>query len=122
MKNNGKREVQQDTNFKKKKKTLILQEKEEEFLKRDMVHIPIPDALKLKLVQDWENVTKLQKLVTLPRNPNVSEILNEFLSNFLENEKSIKNQDIVKEVVQGLLTYFDKALGNILLYKLEKTQ
>jgi mortality factor 4-like protein 1 len=120
---NGKRsEIKEDVAAKKKKKSLILQEKEEEFLKRDMVHVPIPDALKLKLVQDWENVTKSQKLVTLPRNPTVNQILNEFLNEYLEKEKSKKNQDIVKEVVEGLKIYFNKALGTILLYKLEKMQ
>lgn len=51
---------------------------EAEFLKRPEVKIVIPDVLKLQLVDDWENVTKNNQLVTLPRKPNVSELLNEY--------------------------------------------
>lgn len=51
---------------------------EAEFLKRPEVKIIIPDVLKLQLVDDWENVTKNNQLVTLPRKPNVHELLEEY--------------------------------------------
>lgn len=38
----------------------------------------IPDVLKLQLVDDWENVTKNNQLVTLPRKPNVRDLLEEY--------------------------------------------
>lgn len=51
---------------------------EAEYLKRPEVKIVIPDVLKLQLVDDWENVTKNNQLVTLPRKPNVRELLEEY--------------------------------------------
>lgn len=51
---------------------------ETEFLKRPEVKIVIPDVLKLQLVDDWENVTKNNQLVTLPRKPHVRALLDEY--------------------------------------------
>lgn len=125
---NGKRIDQTVQEKKKKRRDSVLTEKEDEFMKKQMIHIPIPDGLKLKLVQDWENVTKSQKLVVLPRSPNVNQVLDGFLMEYkdilsskLRDKRSI-SEDIVQEVVQGLKLYFNKALGSILLYKLERIQ
>lgn len=51
---------------------------ESDFMKRPEVKIVIPDVLKLVLVDDWENVTKNNQLVALPRKPNVRELLEEY--------------------------------------------
>ena len=68
---------------------------ESDYVKKPEVKIVIPDVLKLQLVDDWENVTKnnqvsrpvpLQvrhtvtdcQLVTLPRNPNVRQLLEDY--------------------------------------------
>lgn len=125
---NGKRTDTSVQEKKKKRRDSVLAEKEDEFMKRQMVHIPIPDALKLKLVQDWENVTKSQKLLALPRAQSVNQILDGFLIEYKEllanksRDKRTSGEDIVNEVVQGLKLYFNKALGSILLYKLERIQ
>lgn len=50
-------------------------EKEEDYLKRPELRLDIPDTLKGQLVDDWENVTRNQQLVTLPRTVNVNEVL-----------------------------------------------
>ncbi|KAJ3300362.1 Esa1p-associated factor [Borealophlyctis nickersoniae] len=103
-------------------------DKEEDFLKRPEIRIAIPDSLKSQLVEDWENVTKNQKLVTLPRSPTVSEILDKFRTSVREGtrKKGAREkaglEDTVNEVVDGLILYFDKALGNILLYRFERQQ
>lgn len=47
-------------------------------MKRPEVKIVIPQVLKLQLVDDWENVTKNNQLVTLPRKPNVRNLLDEY--------------------------------------------
>jgi hypothetical protein len=65
---------------------------EDQYLKRPEVKIPIPDALRVKLVDDWEAITKnsqvcrvgiyipeqllnpIIQLVTLPRDPDVKTI------------------------------------------------
>ncbi|TPX74955.1 hypothetical protein CcCBS67573_g03760 [Chytriomyces confervae] len=98
-------------------------EKEEEYLKRPEIKIPIPESLKIQLVDDWENVTKNQKLVSLPRTPNVTQILKLFKENTLKNLANYAHQeDVLDELVNGLKSYFDKALGNILLYRFERQQ
>jgi mortality factor 4-like protein 1 len=108
-----------------KKRRISAVEKEEEYLKRPEVRIAIPDSLKTQLVEDWENVTKNQKLVILPRETTVLDILNDFREAMSQNQKRRidgRTDDSLEEVIQGLLLYFDKALGKILLYRFERLQ
>ncbi len=97
--------------------------KDEEHQKRPEIKIQIPDSLKLQLVDDWEYITKDQLLVPLPRKPNVIEILEEYRAwQAGRDARSRSSPAIVQEVVVGLKTYFDKSLGNNLLYKYERQQ
>ncbi|KAJ2592499.1 Esa1p-associated factor [Coemansia sp. RSA 1804] len=93
------------------------------------IKLPIPNALKAQLVDDWERVTKDKLLVPLPRNPTVAQML----AQYQEHRRTIKDKDkrrsgkrdddeVVDEIVDGLRIYFDKALGNILLYRFERYQ
>ncbi|KAJ2759329.1 Esa1p-associated factor, partial [Coemansia sp. BCRC 34490] len=93
------------------------------------IKLPIPNALKAQLVDDWERVTKDKLLVPLPRNPTVAQMLVQYQ----EHRRTIKDKDkrrsgkrdddeVVDEIVDGLRIYFDKALGNILLYRFERYQ
>ncbi|OMJ28201.1 Chromatin modification-related protein eaf3 [Smittium culicis] len=85
----------------------------------------VPNVLKVKLIDDWEFVTKEKLLVNLPRTPTVSQIIdqyNVYLSENAEKRKSRKNEEISKEILVGLKHYFDKALGTILLYRFERYQ
>lgn len=108
-------------------------------MKRPEVKILIPDALKLKLVEDWESVTKNQQvciiainskpvqLVSLPRDPTVSQLLENFKTEFSKQQPRKSRdarspEDVVNEVVEGLKAYFDKALGRLLLFRFEKQQ
>ncbi|GAA6036914.1 hypothetical protein JCM8097_006351 [Rhodosporidiobolus ruineniae] len=93
---------------------------EDEYLKRPEVKISIPDNLKVQLVDDWEAITKNQQLVPLPRVPNVDTILDEWMI-YLQNEDEDKKR-IAAEVAAGLGLYFNKALGNNLLYRFERGQ
>lgn len=43
------------------------------------IKLKIPGILKKQLLMDWENITKLQQLVPLPRSPSVNQLLDEFL-------------------------------------------
>jgi len=94
-------------------------------MKRPEVKVPIPEGLKAQLVDDWENVTKNQQLVPVPRNPKVVQIL-EMYREAKKDKKSAgretRTDDILSEVVQGIKLYFDKALGNMLLYRFERHQ
>ncbi|KAA8901394.1 MRG-domain-containing protein [Sphaerosporella brunnea] len=97
-------------------------EKEEDFLKRHDVRIAVPDVLKALLVDDWENVTKNQMLVPLPRDPTVSEILETYKNSSSKKRPGSAEADIFDEILAGLKLYFDKSLGTILLYRFERQQ
>jgi mortality factor 4-like protein 1 len=63
--------------------------------------------------------------VPLPRNPNVVNILQAYSA----AEKSARPKrpgsaeaDIFEEVISGIQVYFDRCLGNILLYRFERQQ
>lgn len=96
-------------------------EKEEDFVKRPEVSLAVPDSLKAQLVDDWEYVTKEHQLVTLPRKPNVVEILQEYRKSNPKRAGSAE-ADILDEVLSGIKLYFDRSLGNILLYRFERQQ
>lgn len=96
--------------------------KEEEFIKKPEIKIVIPDLLKLQLVDDWENITKDQKLVSLPRKPNVAEILDDYKKLKVNTDSKDASNDVILEMLNGIKQYFDKALGNILLYHFERQQ
>jgi hypothetical protein len=78
------------------------------------------------LVDDWENVTKKSQLVPLPRSPNVESILQEYRRHYLSLKKEPKATSrppaVLDEVLEGLKLYFNKALGNNLLYRFERAQ
>ncbi|GAA5988582.1 hypothetical protein JCM5350_004463 [Sporobolomyces pararoseus] len=95
-------------------------EGEDEYMSRREIKISIPDTLKTQLVDDWEAITKNQQLVPLPRVPNVDTILDEWLK-YLQNEEDDKRR-LAAEIAAGLSLYFNKALGNNLLYRFERGQ
>ncbi|EPQ30979.1 uncharacterized protein PFL1_01168 [Pseudozyma flocculosa PF-1] len=98
-------------------------EHEDEYIKRPEIKIPIPDVLKVQLVDDWENVTKHEQLVRLPRKPCVNDILEDYKAHYLANKKENKRSpQVLDEVLKGLKLYFDRSLGQNLLYKLERAQ
>lgn len=84
-----------------------------------IMELSLPDALKLKLVEDWEFITREKKLVSLPREPNVQTLLEKFCAS---RARRPSQGPLYQEVADGLQLYFDKALGSILLYKFEKKQ
>ncbi|ORX39254.1 MRG-domain-containing protein [Kockovaella imperatae] len=99
---------------------------EADYLKRPEVKIVIPDILKLQLVDDWENVTKNNQLVILPRKPNVRDLLEEYRNYVLATKRSLDRSSratsLLSEIIAGVTLYFDKALGNNLLYRFERAQ
>jgi hypothetical protein len=83
-------------------------------------------VLKVKLVDDWEKVTKNNQLVPLPRTPNVEDILHDYRRHYLGMKKESKLASrppaVLDEVLEGLRVYFNKSLGNNLLYRFERAQ
>ncbi|EGZ08813.1 hypothetical protein PHYSODRAFT_347945 [Phytophthora sojae] len=92
------------------------------------INIQMPFSLKKQLVEDWKNVTQApHKLVPLPRKPNVSQIIKTYLEfkkskvheGEASEEKEYKN---IEGIMQGVQSYFDRALSSILLYRMERRQ
>ncbi|TKA83214.1 hypothetical protein B0A55_00663 [Friedmanniomyces simplex] len=98
-------------------------DKEEDFLRRPAVRLFMPDALKSILVDDWEKVTKEQKLAPVPSPTPVAQFLNEYeTSEMAHRRPNSAEADILEEVVAGVKEYFNKSLGRILLYRFERQQ
>ncbi|XVF17611.1 hypothetical protein REPUB_Repub10bG0138200 [Reevesia pubescens] len=85
-----------------------------------LVKIQIPSTLKKQLVDDRESVTQQDKLVKLPRSPNVDDILRKYLE--YRSKKDGVMTDSIGEILKGIRCYFDKALPVMLLYKKERQQ
>jgi len=96
-------------------------DKEEEYLKRPEINILIPDPLKSLLVDDWEIVTKEHQLLQLPVKPSVNDILKQYRQ-FVGKKGGIAEAEIMDEFLGGLKIYFNRSLGNLLLYRFERQQ
>ncbi|KAJ4962526.1 hypothetical protein NE237_022465 [Protea cynaroides] len=104
---------------KKRKSDFGIEEKDTESMEKP-VKIQIPSTLKKQLIDDWEFVTQLGKLVKLPRSPCVDDILKKYLD--YKSKKDGMVADSIGEILKGLRCYFDKALPVMLLYKKERQQ
>ncbi|CAH0476911.1 unnamed protein product [Peronospora belbahrii] len=92
------------------------------------INIQMPFLLKKQLVEDWKNVTHAPyKFVPLPRKPNVNQIIKTYLefkkskvrNGEVSDEKEYKN---IEGIMEGVQSYFDRALSSILLYRMERRQ
>ncbi|GIY68692.1 male-specific lethal 3 homolog [Caerostris extrusa] len=103
------------------------------------VILNIPEILKKQLEKDWRSITKKNKLVKVPCNPNVITILETFVKNLVTKllltspqtkdtkcgalpEDVRSRMNLVKEVADGIRIYFDFTLPDLLLYQQEKVQ
>jgi mortality factor 4-like protein 1 len=83
----------------------------------------MPDILKSILVDDWENVTKNNQLVTLPSATPCSLLLDDYAEYETPRRATgTPEADILEEVIKGLKEYFSIAVGRVLLYKQERHQ
>ncbi|XP_018345439.1 PREDICTED: male-specific lethal 3 homolog isoform X5 [Trachymyrmex septentrionalis] len=104
------------------------------------VDLDIGSTLKRILEQDYDLITNKNKLVVLPAQPTVINILESWVQHFattqLTNipekpqrnktnntiEKAVIEVNISREVADGLRIYFDFTLPHLLLYRQEKEQ
>ncbi|KAF0719954.1 Aste57867_675 [Aphanomyces stellatus] len=91
----------------------------EEVVQEIQISIPIPMTLKKILIDDWKNITQQDQWIDLPRSLTVHAII----SNYLKDEAD-KGTDLetMKPILEGLQSYFDKALPLLLLYRQERPQ
>ncbi|XP_074583024.1 protein MRG1-like [Curcuma longa] len=104
----------------KGKKRKVQSDLQDEKIPENLVKLQFPVTLKKQLVDEWEFVTQMGKLVKLPRSPNVDEILKKYLDFQIQKDGMITES--VGEILKGLRCYFDKALPAMLLYKKERHQ
>ena len=98
-------------------------EQEEVAERRPVVRIFFPDTLKEILVDDWEKVTKNMQLVPLPSATPVSYILERFFAEeIVKRREGSADADILQEISQGIVDYFNRAVGKLLLYRFEREQ
>eukprot|EP00962_Isochrysis_galbana_P061602 scaffold40650_cov270-Isochrysis_galbana.AAC.2 len=65
----------------------------------------LPQNLKLKLVEDWERVSREKKLVPLPRSPSIETLLCDFVA---AKAKRSSHERLYTEVCDGLRAYFNQ--------------
>jgi len=96
-------------------------EEEEDSGKSQKVCLKIPGQIKKELIHDWENITKNNRITTLPRpSGTVTTILGDFVKAKTKNNTETAEQYI--EMCAGIKVYFDRALPFVLLYNQERTQ
>lgn len=98
-------------------------EREEDFFKRPAVKIQIPESLKSLLVDDWENVTKQNRVPVVPSETPVTKFLDDYSDAELPKRRAgSADADILVEVIAGVKEYFNRCLGRSLLYRRERPQ
>ncbi len=84
--------------------------------KGDVIQISLPFGLKNRMIKDFENITKDKKLIKIPCKNPISNIFQEFLTHKPHQNAKLK---LLKELVNGLTSYFNKIVSTMLLYKFE---
>ncbi|KAI9223097.1 MRG-domain-containing protein [Blastocladiella britannica] len=82
------------------------------------IAIEFPALLKARLVDDWARIGNHQ-LVPLPCAPSVVDILRRYQEDLTAIGAFT---EVDAEILQSLITYFDRALGSLLLYRFERLQ
>lgn len=98
---------------------------EDDGSKKPEMKLNVPEVLKVLLVDDWEAITKNSQLVSVPRNPTVVDILQEFKDHVLGLGKGTTLREpelVLPTIISGLQVYFDRSLGANLLYRFERPQ
>jgi mortality factor 4-like protein 1 len=83
--------------------------------------LDIPLPLKRLIYKEQERIEQNRQLIQLPRDPNVNQILDDYLKT-LPVEEGGDPAKPWDEVVEGVRHYFNKALGSVLLYGPERAQ
>lgn len=91
-----------------------------EELKRQLeAKMAIPEDLKAVLVDDWEMITKHQKLLQVPSPITIDAFLQAYEK---QAPSHLGGEQVISEVIAGLKDYFELSIGTLLLYSFERPQ
>ena len=65
----------------------------------------LPHGAKLKLIEDWERITREKKLAPLPRDPSIATLLDDWVA---AKARRTSHERIYGEVCEGVRTYFNQ--------------
>jgi mortality factor 4-like protein 1 len=111
--------------MKKRKKALLKEATvvEELPLIATEISVEIPKLLRGVLFEDWKKIVGLGYLVSIPRRPSVSDIVRHYQEDVLAaTPREPAEQQALRELCAGIVRYFDRALGLLLLYRVERLQ
>eukprot|EP00834_Sanchytrium_tribonematis_P001521 NODE_38_length_35257_cov_0.939047.p15 type:complete len:260 gc:universal NODE_38_length_35257_cov_0.939047:25376-24597(-) len=89
-----------------------------EYLNRRSISLELPLALRARLADDFEAITKQKMLVPLPHKYSLNTVMKRFLADKATNE----NREELHEFCRGLIWYFNSCISTILLYTHERLQ
>ncbi|VEU22992.1 DEKNAAC104085 [Brettanomyces naardenensis] len=92
-------------------------------VKRHELTVIVPNEIKLILVKDWQNITREEKLVSLPSKCSASKVLKDFSKKVCREEvdDDVKLDNYL-EIIESVKIYFNQSLGSLLLYRYEREQ
>ncbi|QPG74341.1 hypothetical protein FOA43_001668 [Brettanomyces nanus] len=91
--------------------------------KRHEMNVSVPTEIKLLLVKDWENITRNEKLVSLPSKSSANKVLKDFSKKVCrEDFADDVKLDNYLEIIESLKMLFNQSLGTLLLYRYEREQ
>mmetsp|Transcript_13636 Transcript_13636/g.18903 ORF Transcript_13636/g.18903 Transcript_13636/m.18903 type:complete len:271 (+) Transcript_13636:33-845(+) len=82
--------------------------------------VNLPGELKKRLIDDWENVNRHNKIMQIPVKPSVKEILEYYKEAQESKEKDLTLAKLTENIVDALKIYFEHSLGTLLLYRVER--
>ena len=87
------------------------------------ITVEMPKLLRGVLFEDWKKIVGLGFLVSIPRRPSVADLVRHYLSDVLAAaQRDPAEEQVLREMGAGIVRYFDRALGLLLLYRVERLQ
>lgn len=85
----------------------------------EQLQIELPAVLQKQLLDQYDAIHDEGKLLQLPRRPNVMQVFQQYVQ-YVREKQGVSQAE--EDLVTGLQVYFDKALWQCLLYKVERRQ
>jgi len=91
------------------------------FENKIVIEIKLSDEIKICLSHDWYLINNEHKLLILPAQPSVDDII-KLYRQFKANKQKSAEAEHTKHFAESIISYFDTALSTMLLYAIERSQ